>query len=367
MLSVERLRCTRLLLLLVLASAAVTSAQEPTLVRLRDAVGDTLDLAERDSLHLFPNTNGFRHAVILAIPGPEFFARVSLAVGDTAVPVYYRIQPGQLERIRVLIDNHGAGIRPDSSAAQALAVFWQEIEGRPLGNINGEPAAPRDTARASVKAATAGELQREPAVARDTPRAPVGMAATAGPGVEPATSENRYNCTLHGTACGSAIGGAVASWAGLTYSHSVPGSTCSPGYDVFRIEPCVYYGAAVGMTAAGCGAGYSLGNSLDRKAVASPPLPGEGKGWRTGCTIGAVVPGLWLGASFFLLAGGLHYGRTGFFYTLENDEGGWSYLPMALTSLCITVEIATIGYHIGRKIDRDNALKAQKKRQPAGR
>jgi len=70
---------------------AVAHAQEPTLVRLRDAVGDTIDLAERDSFRLFPNTSGFRQAAILAIPGPEFFARVSLGIGDTATPVYYRI------------------------------------------------------------------------------------------------------------------------------------------------------------------------------------------------------------------------------------------------------------------------------------
>jgi len=71
MLVVERLRREGPLLLLALAlapSAALARAQEPMVVRLRNAVGDTIDLAERDSFRLFPNTAGFRQAVILAIP-----------------------------------------------------------------------------------------------------------------------------------------------------------------------------------------------------------------------------------------------------------------------------------------------------------
>src|SRR5512136_1330389 len=91
--------------LLLAAAAALAAAQEPTVVRLRDAVGDTIDLAERDSFRLFPNTAGFDHAVILTIPGPEFFAEVTLAPGYAPRQVFLRITPYQLERIRFLIDN----------------------------------------------------------------------------------------------------------------------------------------------------------------------------------------------------------------------------------------------------------------------
>jgi hypothetical protein len=40
---------------------------------------------------------------------------------------------------------------------------------------------------------------------------------------------------------------------------------------------------------------------------------------------------------------------------------------MALTGLCIAVEVTTIGYYVGRLIDRQNAEKAEKKRRALGR
>jgi len=139
------------------------------------------------------------------------------------------------------------------------------------------------------------------------------------------------------------------------------------GYDVFRIEPCVYYGAAVGMTAAAAGLDTRWATaSTARRSRRHPYLVKARAGARAApsaplCPACGSVPASSCWPAAFTTA------EPGSSTTLENDEGGWSYLPMALTSLCITVEIATIGYHIGRKIDRDNALKAQKKRQPAGR
>ena len=348
MLVVERPWRAELLLLLVLApSAAPAQTQEPTVVRLRDAVGDTIDLAERDSFRLFPSTADFHHAVILALPGPEFFAQVTLAGTDTTTQVYVRIMPTELERIRFLIGNreYMAGqVRSDSSAALALASFWQEIEGRPLQSIAGEPTDVQSIARVPADAATA-----------------------AGQQTQPATDENRYHCTLLGTTGGSALGGCIGSWTGIkqvrTEYHSCFGNFYSE--PIYAVNHPLFWTAACGLTALGSYAGYATGAKLDRRPPSS--LPKEGKGWRTGCAMGAAIPGLLLGISFFALAGGTHFGATEFLGQIENDEPGLTVLPMALTGLCIAVEVTTIGYHIGRSIDRSNAQKAEAKRRELGR
>jgi hypothetical protein len=344
MLAVERPLRTELLLLFVLGfvlapTAALAQAEEPTMVRLRDAVGDTIDRSERDSFSLFPNTAGFSHAVIPAIPGPEFFADVALAEADTNRRVYFRIMPTQLERIRFLIDNREYMIEQlesDSNAKPALSSFWKTIEDQPLRSIAGEPAD---------------------------------VTTVAAPQLPLVTSENRYNCTLLGTTAGSALGGCVGSWAGITQVRTETRDCLGNIYyePVYAVNHPVFWAAACGITALGATAGYMTGEKLDRKPLPSPPLPNEGKGWRTCCAIGAAVPGLVLGMAFFTLAGSSHFGKTDLLREIENDPTGLTYVPMALTGLCIAVEVTTIGYQIGRAIDRKNAEKAASRRRALGR
>jgi len=261
-------------------------------VRLGDAVGDTIDAAERDSFHLFPYTVGFRRAVILARPGPEFFAEVTRADGDTVRPVYYIIRPGQLKRIRFLIDNReyvAAEAQSDSSYAQALASFWQTIEEYSLPGMAGEPC----------------EVQHAESV-------PAGAGSAGGPQAPPVTNENRYNYTLHGAALGSIAGGLIGSWVNIGDA------------------------VACGFMAAGSYVGYRYGNSLDRQAVARPRQPWEGRGWRTCCTIGASVPAVGLGIGTVALMSG----------------GRFSGVPAYVAGLCVAVEVMTLGYRVGRSIDR---------------
>ena len=99
----------------------------------------------------------------------------------------------------------------------------------------------------------------------------------------------------------------------------------------------------------------------------SPPVPNEGSGWRTCCAVGAAVPGLMLGTTFLFLAGGTHYGKTELLRSSGNDEAGLTFVPAALTGVCIAVEAATIGYQIGREIDRKNAEKAAARLRALGR
>jgi len=331
MLMVERFCRAELLLLLVLApSAALAQGQEPILVRLRDAVGDTISPAERDSFHLFPNTAGFSRGVILAIPGPEFFAQVALSPDYTPTPVYYRIMPTQLERIRFLVDNRqdvARQVSSDTAMARALASFWQEIEGRPLDSVAGKPVV----------------VQR---VVRKPPEAPPALE----PEAEPYTEENRYHLTLLGTTLGSCAGGCVGARAGIK----------SFGSGIYGVSHPVFCITAGGVTALGSTAGYLLGNKQDRRPPASPPLD-EGTSWRTCCCIGAAIPGLTLGLAAGALAATTMYGRG--WISVSNDPSNLTVIPAVLTGLCVTIEVATIGYHIGRSIDRNNAARAETRRR----
>jgi hypothetical protein len=265
---------------------------EPVVARLHDAVGDTIDAAERDSFLLFPHTAGFRQAVILALPGPEFFAEVTRADDDTVKRVYYIILPGQLKRIRFLIDNReyiAAQERSDSSYAQALAAFWQTIEEYELPGMAGEPVEVPHAAAAPADAKPAGSPQ-----------------------LQPVTIENRYNYTLHGATLGSIAGGLIGSSIGIGDA------------------------VACGFTVAGSYAGYRYGNSLDRKSVARPPSPWERRTWRSCCVVGASVPALALGTGTVALVSG----------------GRFTGIPAYVAGLCVVVEDMTLGYRLGRSIDR---------------
>jgi hypothetical protein len=333
MLTVERPRRVVLLSLLVLALA---QAQEAVLVRLTDAVGDTIDLAERDSLHLFPNTVGFQHAAILALPGPTFYARVSLAAADTTRHVFLRIMPGDLQRIRFLVNNreYVAGQqKSDSTAAQSLASFWQTVEEHPRQSMDAEPA---------------------------------GVPVASNPQTA-MTGENRYNCTLHGATLGSIAGGCIGSHAGITYVRT-ENPECFPAYDVFHVDPCVFWGASCGITALGTGVGYAVGSKFDRDEPAQMTRLKESTNWRIGLAVGAFVPGLALGYCAYWITGISRYGvLSDILDVIENDENGWTTLPMAFTGLCIAVESATIGYRIGQAIDRRKAEETEAKRRALGR
>jgi hypothetical protein len=328
-------------LLLLAAVAALAMAEEPTVVRLRDAVGDTIDRHERDSFRLFPNTVGFRYAVVLGLPGSQFLAKVAQADGDTLVSVYYRILPGQLERIRFLIDYRdfvAEQQKTDTTIAPSLKVFWREVEARPL----------RDT--------PSGNVESGP---ENSPRNPFIL------------TENRYHMTLLGTTAGSALGGCIGSWAGFDVVDHIPSTNCLDQditVPVYSVNHPVFWTTVCCLTALGTTAGYVAGDRLDRTPrPAALPLPEEGKEWRTSCAIGAVIPGLALGTGFFLLAGPLHYGRTELWGDVRDDRTALTVLPMALTGMCIAVEVTTIGYYVGRLIDRQNAEKAERTRRALGR
>jgi len=321
-------------------------------VRLRDAVGDTIDLAERDSFRLFPNTAGFQHAVILARPGPESFAEITRADGDTVRQVYYRILPGQLERIRSLVDNRdfmAARLESDTGAERSLAAFWLAIEEHPLQTMSGEPADVRNIAQTRPETNAAGDAPARTAT----------------------NCESRFTCTLHGATLGSVAGGCVGAYTGYTLVK--PGhyeqTECWPVYvpPLYRVDLPAVLATSIGATAVTAVAGYAFGAAKDRKP-APARLEGEGTEWRTGCAGASVLPAIALGVFAAAAANGTIFGReSDYHYNIENDPEGWSAVPAVLTGLCVSVEVVTIGYHIGRMIDRRNAEKAEAKRRALGR
>jgi hypothetical protein len=252
-----------LVALLLAAAIAPAAAQEPTVVRLRNAVGDTLDRAERDSFHLFPNTAGFRYAVILGLPPSQFFAKVAQADGDTLVTVYYRILPGQLERVRFLIDYRDFILeqqKTDTTVAPSLKAFWREVEARPLRDIAG------------------GNIESGP---EESPPNPSIM------------TENRYHMTVLGATAGSALGGCAGSWASIKVIDYVPATNCldqNITVPVYSVNHPLFWTTACCLTALGTTAGYAAGDRLDRTRPATLPPPDEGKEWRTSCAIGAGIP-----------------------------------------------------------------------------
>jgi hypothetical protein len=321
-----------------MAAATLALADEPAVVRLRNAVGDTIDRAERDSFHLFPNSVGFRYAVMLELPGSQFYAKVAQTDGDTLVPVYYRILPGQLERIRFLLDYRdfvAAQQKTDTTIAPSLKVFWRELEADPLREAPGPGSDPQDS-----------------------------------PPTPSLLTENRYHMTVLGATAGSALGGCIGTWAGIKVVGQTYANNCldqNITVPVYSVSHPLFWTTACCLTALGTTAGYVAGDRIDRTRPATLPLPEEGKEWRTSCAIGAVVPGLALGAGFFMLAGPLHYGRTELWGDVRNDRTALTVLPMALSGMCIAVEVTTIGYYVGRLIDRQNAEKAEKARRALGR
>jgi hypothetical protein len=349
MLVVERPRRAELLLLSVLAlapAAAPAQTGEPVVVRLNDAIGDTLDRAERDSFHLFPNTARFQHAVILALPGPEFYASIALMDNDNVSQVYYRVLPGQLERIRTLIDNHEqvvVQLQSDSSAARALASFWQEVEGHPLQSL-GEGSVPARHTTLEADSVSASDREQ----------------------IHSTTWENRYNYTLHGTTIGSAAGGCTGSLVGIRQVEAGgwSGGDWCVNNPTYAVNHPVFLGISGGLTLLGSTAGYLMGAERDRAKLLSSAAGNEGTDWRIGCAVGAAVPGallgIWAGYMYTLL----HNRVTGW---IENDPKSLTMLPGAFTGVSIAVEVVTIGFQMGRAIDRRNAEKAEARRRALGR
>jgi hypothetical protein len=339
--AVDSARRPVLLVALLLAVVALAAGQEPTVIRVSDAVGDTIDRTERDSFRLFPNTAGFLHATIIELPRPEILADVTLTDGDSTRRVFFQLMPSQLERIRFLVDNRDfveAQLIADTSAASALATFWLSIEERPLRATSGDPS--RDSGAV---------------------------------GAQPATTsfEHRYNYALHGAALGSVAGGCIGARTGYTLVE--PGhleyTDCCAIYvpPLYRVDLPIVLATSIGATALTGAAGYALGAAQDRKPAPSR-LEEEGVRWRTGCAGASVLPAVAIGVLAGVVTRGTIFGRENeHHYKIENDPDGWSALPAVLTGICVSVEVVTIGYQIGCAIDRSETERAEAKRRALGR
>jgi hypothetical protein len=326
----------RILTSLLLSAVCVCAcwAEEPALFALSPQVGDTVDAAERDSFLLFPGITGFRHAVFLAAPDSTHYARVALG---NLRPVYFRLSRNQLGRMQFIIENHSMlsdQLRSDQNAVVTYQAFWDAALSAPIDTIGGRPVPLNITHR--------------------------GMFEEPGPSVQP-TYENRYKWTLHGATCGSVAGGCLGSYAGYTMLE--PGrmqqTECGSIYvpPLYQVNFPALFATTVGVTALGGAGGYLVGQGEDRKPVQGP-WPGEKHNWREGCIGAGLIPAVALGALAAVAAEQSMYSREQQGYRLKNDPHGLTLIPPVLTGLCVSVEILTISYYIGREIDRSVARRA---------
>jgi hypothetical protein len=312
--------------------------EDPKVVRLRDAVGDTISLAERDSFRLFPNTAGFRYAVLLGLPGSQFVAMVAQADGDTMMPVYYRVLPGQLKRIRFLIDYRdfaATQCESDSGAAQTLAAFWQTIEGQPLTSMESTPT---------------------------------GVVTAAGPCPRLVTAEHRLGYTMHGATCGSVVGGCVGARTSYTVVEPAhyEATICGPIYfpPVYSVDLTTLMATSIGMTAAGAVAGYVLGAHEDQRPVPVRAAE-ESDRHRNGLAAASLLPAIAVGLLVGTIAHGTLFGRESS-YRLNDDPNGLSVIPAVLAGVCVSVDIVALCYQVGRSIDRDEAEQAERRNRSLG-
>jgi hypothetical protein len=340
------------LAVLLLAAVALAAAQEPTVMRVSDAVGDTIDRAERDSFHLFPNTAGFQYATILELPKPEIMADVTFADEDSSRHVFFRLVPSQLERIRFLVDNRDlvrTQLISDASAASTLATFWQSIEDQQWKNTAGDLAGISNAATALPEVDTAGSALARPS----------------------ANYENRLTCAALGATLGSVAGGCVGAYTGYTLvtSGHFEETECCAFYvpPLYRVDLPIVLGTSIGATAAAGVIGYAFGAAEDRKP--SPArLEDEKSEWRAGCAGAGAFPAIALGILTGVAVRGTIFGRErDWTYNIENDPDGWSALPAVLTGICVSIEVVAISYQIGRTIDRQKAEEAEARNRALGR
>lgn len=292
-------------------------AEEFSLFRLSDKVGDTVDVAEREQYSLFPGITNFESARILIRNDTNYFAEITSRKNDTLERFFLKLTPKELERIVFCIDNSDTikkQITSDEYAGLAYQRFWDQIESKRQSNIE-------------------EKIQSQ------------------------STAEDRFIWILHGTTCGSAIGGAIGSWAAIEFT----GTSCITSY--YRINHTVFWSSASIGTGVGTLGGYILGG----QAVQNKPLTltriKEGSGWREGCAYASVLPGIALGLATFIFASGFYYGKTDILSEIENDPHHLTIIPGIITGLCVTIEIISLGYRIGRSIDRKKAAQAAKEQK----
>jgi hypothetical protein len=321
------------LAVLLAALAASGFAAGTTVFRVSELVGDTVDPAERIQFGLFPDVADFQRAVFVVAPDSARFVDIATGAGTELRSQSYRLAPNQVVRIRYLIDNRELVLKQqetDPFAAEAIERFWTSVLAYPQSGIAEEPppAAPAKT-----------------------------------------TAENRYACALHGATAGSVAGGCLASNTALTLIepgyHDECGLWVPPSYNV---NYPLFWTTACGVTALGTTAGYMAGRKLDLQAKPTLRQPGERDDWRAGCAIGAAIPGALLGFYTFYFLGATMFGRFEFFgYSIENDPDGVTIIPAVVTGLCVAVETGTLGWQIGRAIDRRNAETALARKRALGR
>jgi len=298
-----------LVLLPALISGSACSGQ---LLRLSPAIGDTIDVVERERFGLFPLTEGFQYACFEQDSAGGNIVAVVVTNRKDSSPVRYGISTSQLERIRYLVDHHDevcALAVNDEYTALSVRRLWEQVE---------------------LSVATSS------GVAVPAPRTSV-------------LSAGRMRCALPGAAAGSCIGGMVASQVSAErlssgyYEHCL-GLPMSADYVVY---PFGFLAVYAGITSLGTAAGYYAGKQSEPRVS----LPGAGTKWRNSLTTIGTIAGLVAGYFAAAKAYQTLYGRETEFGA-RYLNGGWAVgVASILTGVTTTLSFSVAFYSLGKRID----------------
>ena len=93
-----------LFLVMSVIFVSLSLAQDLSLVRLTDIVGDTIDLAERDQYNLFPGINNFESAWFFITKDSNNIAEITYCNKDSINQIYLKLTPYDVSKIGYLIN-----------------------------------------------------------------------------------------------------------------------------------------------------------------------------------------------------------------------------------------------------------------------
>jgi hypothetical protein len=318
MAAVGTMKYTFLLSMLLLPGTA--APMQP--LRLSDAVGDTIDSAERAELRLFPGIADFRSACAFVRDDSARIVEIERE-GIDSTKLLLVLTQGQADRLAYLIDNWtsvSAQAAGDTYARRALERFWTEIESQCVTSESTGAVTP---------------------VRQTRP-----------------TMENRMFWTMRGGYVGAAVGGVIGAWQGIEYV-GMHHTGCS-SYPVYHVNYPVFWAASCGTSTLGAVTGYMWGTQFDERQAATASVASERKTYRiAGAILGGLVgPTVGLTAAFLL--GGTLYGKTNDpSYSIENGSGFWVSVPALVVGVGLSVDCAYLGYRIGLGLDRRNSARAK--------
>ncbi|MBS4014929.1 MAG: hypothetical protein KGZ86_00600 [Candidatus Latescibacteria bacterium] len=290
-----------------------TFAQEFTLYRINDLVGDTIDVTEQKKYYLFPNITNFESAIFYKSDS-IFIANINYIKNDTLQTDTLQLTAFNVNRINYCINNAdtiNVMISRDEAAKVAYDRFWEDLESKQIHKIQQKTA----------------ELK---------------------------SREGRAYGVATGAMFGSAIGGYVGSQLGIDYVGMHDGCFSGP---IYKVNYPIFCGINFLTISTGTYIGYKLGEKKDRNYSPAMTDIKEGKEWRIGLGIFSGIIGSTIGAYTFLYSTVTAFGRINDWPSAYVEGGEVISIPALLVGMSITYNITYWGIQLGKYIDHNRAKK----------